>query len=62
MNIILANEWGGAEIGASLVIDEVVGKDLIKRGIAKNSEEQVKEEKVSARKSAVKNGGKDDLK
>jgi len=52
MNIILLEEWGGAEIGASLVVDQTVGDDLIKRGIAKETE------KTSARKSAAKSGGK----
>jgi hypothetical protein len=58
MNIILLEDWGGAEIGASLVIDEVTGKDLIGRGIAKETEEE--KPKLSARKGAAKSGGKDD--
>jgi len=52
-NIILLQNWGGAEMGVSLLIDDVIGQNLIDRGIA---------EKISARKSATKSSGKDEIK
>jgi hypothetical protein len=53
MNIKLLESWGGAEIGVSLSIDDVTGKNLIDREIA---------EKISARKGAAKSSGKDETK
>jgi hypothetical protein len=57
MDIILLENWGGAEIGAPLVVDQTVGDNLIQRGIAKETEKEVK---ISARKGAAKSSGKDD--
>jgi len=53
MKIKLLENWGGADFGTSLSIDDVTGQNLIDRGIAN---------KISARKGAAKSGGKDETK
>jgi hypothetical protein len=58
--IILISDWGGAVAGTSLSISDVTVRDLINRGIAEENNDSEDKKKLSARKGAVKNGGKDD--